>query len=484
MVGRAPWAATAPRGGPFDWRMHDRTHLELPVLAPRAEGNKDARFVWEAYFFAPESFRLDLISYGKEALDADFKSYVRFALPELCVGDLGDAQDRLERALGDDEAAAVRATRLFGCRVHRALDVELDRLGRQAPIEREVARDVAFGMQEVLGRFRRLVSRCDDGGEGELAVAMRWVDEDLSLKLEATLVRLGQLTADPGVGALVPLAVEEARYRQDAGYPTVVDGSDTPRDSREMERLEFRRHTLKRFIASVLWLSSEAEDPAKWAKHVLYGLAASFAMTFAVAATLLNGPVANPGELGVWLLVAVAAYAVKDRMKASLQDVFQGMLSKRFPDRRWRIRRRDGQIVGLVDERSGFARFDRLPEDVLAARRITRQHPIEEEARPETVLWHQKTISVEAGAVPDGFAGLLEIFRVDLRRWLVHADDAKNRMLVADPNRGVIDAVVAPRVYNIAIVYRIQNGGSVDEGWRRARVVVTRKGIRRIEHIR
>lgn len=468
---------------PLAWRAHDRTHLELPVPVQVHNRAEPTRYVWEAYFFVPESFRLDRISYGKEALDADFKSYVRLAVPETRVRELDAALSELNHALDADADTAVRALRLFACRVHRVLAVELSRLEGRAPVAEREACTVASAIADVLARFREVALRVDDGGQSELAVAARWIDEDMSLDAESTFVRLGQVVGGTqGTAATIAFAVNEARYRSEAGYAAVLDGDLDP-SGRDMERMEFRRHTLKRFTSSILWLQSEAQDPSKWAKHLLYALAASFAMAFAVAAAIWNGQSANSGEIGIWLFVAVAAYAVKDRLKASLQDVFSGVLSKRFPDRRWQVRRRSGQVMGAVDERSGFAKFQRLPAGVLAARRITRQHPIEEEARPETVLWHQKTITVEPDAVPAGYAGLLEIFRVDLRRWLVHTDEANNRVLVADPNRGCIDSVVAPRVYNIAVVFRLRNGGSVDERWRRARVVVTRKGIRRIERI-
>jgi hypothetical protein len=206
-------------------------------------------------------------------------------------------------------------------------------------------------------------------------------------------------------------------------------------------------------------------------------------MAFAIATALWNGPIQGRGELGAWLLVAVLGYAAKDRIKASLQNAAGKLLSNRFADRRWRIRDRNDAQLGYMDERSGFASFEDLPEDVLGARRITRQHPIEEEARPESVLWHKKSIVIGAEKVGERYAGLLEVFRADLRRWLVNTDEPKQRVLVADPLRGCIDEVVAPRVYNIAIVYRLKGDGALDARWRRARVVVTRKGILRIEQI-
>ncbi len=481
------------------WRAHDRTHLELPVPVPVPQRASGARYTWEAYFFVPGSFRLNKNTYGKDSLDEDFKSYVRLAVPETRVSELEPAIVNIEAGLDRGDDAAVCALRLFVCRARRVFREELDRLEDQGEWSPGDAARLAAEVSAMLTRFRQVAMRADDGSEGELAVAVRWVDEDLSLNVESMLIRLtGWLEnttfeshederSERVQARIVELAVEEARYRRDVGYPAVVGGNGcVDPSSRDMERLEFRRHTLKRFTASILWLDTKAEDPARWAKHVLYAFAAGLAMTFAVLAAVWNGPIAGRGELGVWLVVAIVAYAVKDRIKASLQDVFAGVLSKRFADRRWRIRKRGGDEVGVMDERSGYAKFAELPEAVLAARRMTRQHAIEEEARPETVLWHQKTIAVEPGAVPEGHAGLLEIFRVDLRRWLVNTDEANNQVRFADPEQGRIDEVLAPRVYNIAVVYRLQTGNtddSAEEPWRRTRVVVTRKGIRRIEQI-
>jgi hypothetical protein len=319
-----------------------------------------------------------------------------------------------------------------------------------------------------------------------VAVAARWVDEDLSLTVEAALVRLGGWLAGHDAPALcdrvVAMAVGEARYRRDRGYAAVVEGE---LDQREIERLEFRRHTLKRFTSSVLWLAIDRYEPGRWARHALFAVAAGLAMSFAVLAALWHGSIPTGERVSLWLLVVVGAYAVKDRIKAWLQEAFSGVLSKRFPDRRWSIRDKGrGEEVGRIDERSGLLRFAEVPAPVLGVRRLTRQHPMEEEARPEVVVWHSKTVHVDAADIDPTFSGLIEIFRVDLRRWLLNTDDPKNRLLFAHPDRGSIEAVLAPRVYNVAVVYRMRDlDGDGSEPWHRSRVVVTRKGIQRIDPI-
>jgi hypothetical protein len=508
------------------WRVHDRTHLEL-ALEYRPEPNARAdRFEWEAYFFVPESFRLDQRSYSKDEFWSDFRSYLRLAAPHTSFGELtGEPLERLERALESGDAnLAGRELRLFACRVRRAgidahggvLEEMAKNPARAAVLAEAMARDAGRVVDAMRETFR-----CQTGAKPSERVdaIIRWVDEDVSLVIETLLADVAQhLPEQPEGEASVPLrglptegetrrsplrgvpdalaavperakravlsrAIAEARYRSDSGYEAVMDSGDR---ARAAERMEFRRHTLKRFTSSVLWLSTEVHAPGRWVLHGLYGLAAGLAMAFAVAAALYNGPTANQGQLSLWLAVAVVAYAIKDRMKAALQEVFAGYVSQHYPDRRWRLFDRERHMgIGLVDEQSGFAEFARLPGDVLDARRLTREHDIEEEARPETVLWHKKAVTLSTEGLhkaDERFDALVEIFRLDLSRWLRHTDDHKARLVFADAAAGKVESIVAPRVYNIGVVYRWRRPDQASP-WHRIRVVVSRKGIRRIDPI-
>lgn len=102
------------------------------------------------------------------------------------------------------------------------------------------------------------------------------------------------------------------------------------------------------------------------------------------------------------------------------------------------------------------------------------------------MLWHRKDVSIDAQAVAsedDRVDAIREILRLDLRHWLAHTDDPKRRVVFADPDTGEIFTAMAPRVYNLGIVYRLRKKGDEHAGWHRVRVVVTRKGLRRIDPI-
>jgi hypothetical protein len=96
------------------------------------------------------------------------------------------------------------------------------------------------------------------------------------------------------------------------------------------------------------------------------------------------------------------------------------------------------------------------------------------------VLWHEKEVEVAPGT--GEFPMLTEIFRLNVGHWLVHTDDPKRKVLFADPDDASIYSAVARRVYNLGVVYRLR-GENEETEWHRIRVVVSRKGILRIEPI-
>jgi hypothetical protein len=482
-------------------RVHDRTHLEISVDYDLLPGEAKQSFMWEAYFFVPESLRLDSRTYGKQDVYEDLQSYVRFAVPEVRYDSLSDEPlARIERALAvgtTDEI--IHEMRLFVCQV-RAAGVlcrreVLNGLDRGTPSSRSRAIQAAGEMVEatkLLVTRARAVFATAEGRPEPIATAVAWIEEDLSRLLETMLgdLAMGLRRGDAPeatVAAVEAIAVDEARYRDRTGLGGV---GRMGMSRRELEALEFRRHVLKRFTSSVLWLKPEVRPASEWVLHLLYAVAASVAMGFATMAALWNGADMT-GNYGRWVLVAIVAYAAKDRIKAFLQTLFANVVSRHFPDRSWRVMGPDRRVeLGTMEEQAGFLSFGELPEDVLDVRRSTRRHDLEERARPETVLFHRKEVELQRERIAkcdERFDALTEILRLDLRRWLAHTDDPKREFVFADPKLGVVGSAVAPRVYNLGVVYRLRRLTGAKErgkqGWHRARVVVTRKGIRRIDPV-
>jgi hypothetical protein len=407
----------------------------------------------------------------------------------------------------------MRRLRLFACLVRASGLSAMRDVERAAGADPGVGASFAATAGAVAAAYRGVLAEAlarpaSQALPEEVRVAAHWTDEDVSLVLETFCATLGvSLEARAPDGGplgevaeqLAAYAVKEARHRRDRGYDSVGSAAA---DQRGTEHFEFRRHLLKRFTASVLWLSLDVRQAAQWILHALYAVAAATAMAFALGVSFGRSPTSV--SFVRYALPIVVAYAIRDRMKALLQSSFSGWISRHFPDRKWSIRDHErNRRVGKVHERAAFLPFRRVPDDVLAKRRLTRAHALEEQARPERVLWHQKTVTLdgERGSgerAPGGtdFSMLTEIFRLNLHRWLQHTDDPNRKVVFADPEDALVYQVTTRRVYNISVVYRLRSGGPPGTAsttasaraagatpWHRIRVVVSRKGIERIDAV-
>ncbi len=436
------------------WERHDRTHLEIVLQYPVSTDVTPGEHGWDAYYFLPETFRLDASSYEKRELFSDVRSYVRFSVPPLDLDAVPEEAATLAgRLLGESLEAGIDDLKLFASRVRRAIGEgarEIDNAvaaGAWDDVPELVHAFVATG-NAALAAVRDVMSRWKLRGlsfqqaDPELAKAAAWVDEHLSRLLEIALVEMAtKIEGAGGPDELLSVtgeaAVAEAQYRRSrrAGPVSSVEGS-----VHDLERIERRHHSLKRYTSSVLWLDVEVRDGYAGAQHAFHALAAGIAMAFAVVVAVLWGQPGATSRFGMWAAVVIVAYMGKDRLKAMLQTVFDSLILKHLPDRRWAVRS-PGTSVVLADvtERARFIARDDLPDDVETARSESYRDRLEELAGPESVLHHSKTVHVR----PDGmatsapeFQSLTDVMRIDVSRWLVHTDDAKRTVTLADPEAG------------------------------------------------
>ncbi|MCZ7687265.1 MAG: hypothetical protein M5U28_54430 [Sandaracinaceae bacterium] len=480
------------------WRIHDRTHLEFAVDYPLDAGSGATAWEWEAYFFVPESLRLDGKTYDKQDIYADLQSYVRFAVPDVPFGELaGAALDELREVVRrGDSTAAVRELRLFACRV-RAAGVQTRRVISEAleagadartSALAATARMVTDARRIVTGLREQIATLPED--DDTLRTAAAWVDEDVSRLVETLLgslsVRLEKADAPAALRqSVVDAAVAEARYRSERG----LEGG-RPRRDRQARGGGARVPPPRPQALHLLGALAQARG-ARGRAHGPRG---------ALRARRRGGHGLRPGRghpqrqpdgqrahldvvghRGCWPTWARTA----SRPRSSTSS------------RRWcRATSRIGAGASAIASAASCSARSTSSRpswpSTASPRRCSpsgapRASTLEEQARPEKVLWHRKLVRLSAEQVAEAdprFDALTEIFRLDLRRWLAHTDDPKRKIVFADPDEGRVCDAMAPRVYNIGVVYRLRRKDDDGAPWQRIRVVVSRKGIRRIDHIR
>jgi hypothetical protein len=463
-------------------RSHDRTHVEFD-LTVAASPREARRAIWETYIFAPASFRLEDY-YPKDELYEDLHSYWQ-TVPSSDDVEIDAFVAVLVRDLEAGRAAAQTGMRILASRARDCVLVQLD------PLRGEAAAHPHY--ERLLTDLRLWRARADrilacEVHDDVVRVFRAWMDEDISLLIEDVsanfahdLVIRGEEEPWRGLRAdFKDLAIAEARHRRDEGYDSIGHAAISERG---LEHLVFRRQFLKRFNGSIDWLTSTVRAGASLSIQIAYSLAAALAMVIALLAAL---GVPTTGDQAMrYVFLGALVYAVKDRAKAKLQEMLGRWIARRAPDRFWEVRNLDGRILATVDERAAFLTFASTPEAVLDVRRQTRMHRLEESARPETVLHHRKVMRVrplDDDPTTLRRAALREIVRLHIGAWLENTDDPKQRVVMADPSLGELVAAKARRVYNVNILYRLQEADEPVR-WNRVRVVVARSGIVRVEAI-
>jgi hypothetical protein len=469
------------------WRRHDRTHLEINLECP-AGGNGRT---WEAWIFLPQSFRLNPDTYPTGQIGSDLQSHIRFSAPELRLSRVPHEVDSVVATIGEaDPDDANSELKLFACRVRESIARETHHVRMMSSLDamETWAVTLADDTELAMTAIRHTLIPAAESADPDIAETAGWVDEHLSSEFESSMVKIvrdlsRRKSTAPAVDRVKQAAVAEAQHRAEHGDgPTMSADSSTF----ELEQLERHRHALKRLTSSVLWLQSEAGDARRGAENVLHSIAAGVAMAFAVTAALLYGAPNDATDLWVWGGLAVLAYMGKDRIKAGLQNRFNRYIERRYPNRKWIVRHEPGgPPIATADEKYHFVEPDELPPEIAEFRHDLQRDSLGETLELDSILHHHKTMVVDSElvhSIDPRFDAITEILRVDVARWLTHTDDPSRSVMLADPETGELVKSSLPRAYDVTILHRLAPTG-VHTTWSAARVVLSRKGIRRVDQL-
>ena len=180
-------------------------------------------------------------------------------------------------------------------------------------------------------------------------------DEYLSLLVEDSCCRLAysigrrKLTGHAKLAKkLYAGARDELDYRIDNAYRSIPDGKGNN------EALVYRRKTLRTYIESLYYMTTENKPDSRLARELLLSMAAGIAMVFATAAAFF-AHVHYDNWTSTFFVILVISYMFKDRIKALTQDYLKSRGQRLFFDFRNTIRSQvTGKPLGVQLESFGF----------------------------------------------------------------------------------------------------------------------------------
>ncbi len=485
---------------------HGQRQLELDVRYPLADDEKRKRYQLDLFVFSPYQLDMTGENYGVSRFLREMKSYTRYSTYSIPLRKLADHScetspiariagmlNAPEAAPGIDEKAVIyelrilaaiyrrqlRETRRLFCEFIRGAGPPAEAMARLA----ELLADVDLFLQT----FRALRPAFLDPRVSDLMrQALRWSDEAISLGTEKTLFKLHdvfQERADLVEGSRVLEARlgREQEYRAAQGYPTLVK----PDDPVTNELFVYREGMLKKWTEGCLFMTTEHAKITDRFTHLLMGVAAGAAMTFAVVVTLFASRLFAMHSVP-WAVLIVIAYIAKDRIKEILRGIFAAYIPRLVADQvEELIDPAIGTRIGTSRARAVFCHPDEVPEAVRNLRNVE-GNVFRNIIPPENVIHFHKDISLDSGRLMrrhKRLESLTEIIRLKLDPWMANMDDPVNTLSFTENGRH--SKVEARRVYHLNLVAGLsEKGGDAEScplfGYR---LVLTRNGIVRIERM-
>ncbi len=520
---KLPWARRASFGGPQLVSRDQRT-VELRQFYPLPiSSSEEYSYSLDVYFFFPRSFGVSAATWNRDLFYRDTHVYLRLHAPTLTLRDLSNLdhlnnpiallRQRLPLLLGPEAPASASMTALaqmFGAELTDALNRESWAIRR---LIRAVDKNAQAQPNEVL---HALEAFCWDGLDALTALrrvrakaqayqgvvhpallaslsfaeeyASAMMDEGLS-EVAFDLEHAHGLRDGTGCAVRMRLVIAHTletlnRRRRDQGFVLPSTGNEI-----ESEYYSYRMSLLKKELQRALYIDTRSlgRDPfyANSAAMVAAGLAATWA-------TLAQVPFLT----GQWDIrenftlfgVAIGAYILKDRIK----DWVKTVLSRRL--NQWD---HDHQIVGDALAEVGLGAFTgrarermrwlpegELPDDVFAMR--TQQRTVRGSTTElEHVLHYERLLSfkgTETSPMPRGF-GVQEILRLSLDDLLRRLDDPMDQTSFYDGAAGRFTRAPLPKVYHLNVVHVATNLHTGQRFLNRARVVLNRRQLLRIEPV-
>jgi hypothetical protein len=272
----------------------------------------------------------------------------------------------------------------------------------------------------------------------------------------------------------------EVKYRRSRGYLSVLH------EEIGNEEYAFRVSVLKKYAASVLYLSTAVYREGRGMEQFLFALAAGLSMIFATMVAFYSQY--QFGNFSFPFFVAlVLAYMLKDRIKEFGRHLFATQLQTRLYDRRIDIRTQDGlHKLGILREKMSFVQEADVPKPVLKARNKDLFSDLDNDGRGETIICYSKEIVLYRKAFQKVYAnvaditGLNDIIRYDIRPFLRKmSEPIQERPYLED---GQIKQALCHKVYRVNLVSRYQSiHPQKQKLHRRLCLILDQNGINRME---
>ncbi len=491
---------------------HDRYQIELKLDYELGKGEK-THYRISTYLFFPKSLGITEESYPKSEFYREVKNYIRIKTPILSLRDfiesdispLSDVQKIVRKAnwYQEDESneRLIHALKLFGAMFKSTLREHLnlvDKRIQNALTKTKVHTLVENLIQEFIDQSKQISFRYRSFYaelnlpivKEDVFLAYTLVDEYISLLIEESATELFQIVSQhfkkssksKSLDDLNQIVEMERSHRQTHGYGSILKPGEVN------EVYAFRASVLKKYVSSILHLSTDAQQEGQGMEQFLMAIAAGISMIFATIVAFYFQSVYGNFTFPVFVALVIG-YMFKDRIKEAGRALLADKLHAFLYDRRINIKTLDGKYkLAVLREKISFISENDLPQQVRTARHKDPFADLDNEGMGETIICHTKDIVLDADLFPKAFKGLPkvnglnDIIRYNIQPYLRKMADPVEEQLLLENEE--LKTVHTHKVYHVNVVSRYKSiSPRIEILYKRMRLVLTRQGIKRIEYI-
>ncbi len=491
---------------------HDKYQVEIK-LDYELQNTKYTRYKITTYFFVPQSLGISKTNYHNADFYRDVQNYIRLKTPNFILSDFVENSTSplftIERITSvenwatnpDDKKRLLTHFKFLSAMLKSAIREHFNlieqRIEEAIPdskihlIIHNLIEGFLIESENIKNKYRSFYAIFNlPNVDGEIFTAYKLTDESISLLIEESAVEMFQIVqtySKKGERSnfkqqLNEIVKAETKHRRSHGYPSILKADN------DNEEYTFRTSVLKKYAASVLYLSTAVRREGAGLEQILFALAAGISMIFATMIAFYFQW--RFGNFTLAFFVAlVIGYMFKDRIKETGRGLFSKYLEDNLYDRRIVIRTQDRQHkLGFLKEKVTFISERQLPKRVFRARNRDPFTELDNDGQGENIIRHTKEVTLNTNTFKKIFAdapditGINDIMRYDIRAYLNKmAEPIQERFYVQDEQ---LVSILSHKVYRINIVSKYASPYPEKEKlYKRARLILNREGIKRVEHI-
>ena len=434
------------------------------------------------YFFIPKNLNINPVSYTNKNFYNDYISYIRFITPHKRLGVLERRLKTLIAPLNKstyDESSKTtfeEELKLIVCSYVSYLGKYSKELAHK-DIQIKRLHTFLQRVENFHTLMKTMLETASDKQDNDIIDCILSASEYLSYASQNCLLEINvhlktyEGTYDNTINTIVGIINTIIASSKENDFPVISN------DTYQNEKVIYRHSILKKYFYSILYLYQKKKRDGGGIKEVYYAIAAGLSMVFTTLIVF-----ATQKEYGnfttSFFAALVISYMFKDRIKEAYRSYFDKRMALKTYDYKEKIYSSDKKLIfAFIKERMRFIEKKNLQDNIKKTRLIEVPRRLTTYLE-EDIIKFEKSVTVYNKNIQRKYKntinGIHNIMRFDISQYLKKMDATKVPLYRVNEHR-----LFGNKIYHVNIV--IENKTETGTDLYRARIIINKRGIKRIE---